>query len=88
MQPYPPETIDTNPVAPLLTPLTKDVSGTSELLTFWFSSTFVNTWTSNKCKSHSVVSPVYDASDTANEYTLASPILSPVPAVFELVLLL
>ena len=31
---YPPETIETYPVAPLLTPLTNDVSGTSALLTF------------------------------------------------------
>ena len=69
--------METYPVEPLLTPLTKDVRGTSVFVTDLFNSIFVNTWTSNKCKSHSVVSPVYAASDTANEYTLASPILSP-----------
>ena len=73
----PPETIDTNPVAPLLIPLTNDVMGTSVFVTLWFNSIFVNIWTSNKRRSHSVVSPTYDASCTENEYNLASPILSP-----------
>ena len=88
IHPYPPETMETYPVAPLLTPLTKEVRGTSVLVTFWFNSIFVNIWTSNKCKSHSVESPVYDASDTANEYILASPILSPCFSLSAVVLLL
>ena len=78
----------TNPVAPLLTPLTNDLSGISELVALLFNSIFVKIWISNKCKSHVVVSLEYDASETANEYTLALPIKLPVPAVSELVLLL
>ena len=45
-------------------------------------------WTSNKCKSHSVVSFSYDASETAKEYILASPILSPCFTLSIVVLLL
>ena len=55
------------PVAPLLTPLTYDASGSSVLLTVSLRTIRVNVCISNKCKSHSVESPVYDASETAKE---------------------
>ena len=54
----PPPAAVAYPVAPLLNPLTNDVSGSSVLLTDWLSTKRVNVWMSNKCKSHSVVSPV------------------------------
>ena len=41
----------------------------------------VYVWMSYKCKSQSVVAPVYGASETAHEYTLASPISKPLTAV-------
>jgi len=41
----------------------------------------VYVWISYRCKSQSVVFPVYGASETPHEYTLASPISNPLTAV-------
>ena len=54
---FPPPAPVEYPVAPLLNPLTNDVLGSSALLTPSLSSKRVNVCISNKCKSHTLVSP-------------------------------
>ena len=70
------------PIAPLAKPLILVPATLSPAFVKTLHFKIVNVWISYKCKSHSVVVPEYGASETPNEYTLASPICIPlVPAV-------
>ena len=67
----------TNPVAPLLAPLTKELMFAVNAV---FNVRYVYVWTSNKCKFHWLLLSTYGVFLNPNEYTLAFPISYPPPS--------
>ena len=73
--PVVPRSLARYPIAPLALPLTLSPCEIVTLISLHFN--IVNVWISYKYKSNWVFEPLYDASVTLYEYTLASPIVLP-----------